>query len=545
MKKNTRTHSFTVKASAIAITASLLAGSAFADTVSAVFPTKPRYVDNVFTRMFPLLPPFAPQTDLVRQAVGKIGAAGGVMDAKDNLSDPILSITNPAVYSPLNFDNPSMTAGMTFLGQFLDHDITLDKKSELGVNAQPNKTINFRTSLFDLDSVYGDGPVGSPELYDTSSGRIKFVVRAIPGAENVSRNGAVRYDLPRDANGTAIIGDSRNDENIVISQFHLAMLKFHNAVTDYLASKPEYAGATSDQLFQAARKLVTWHYQWIILNEFLPTTIGQDRVNSILTNGLQYYKLDTVEDFLTLNNGQKLPRLPIEFSVAAYRFGHSQVRPSYRVNFGPTGGSPFFAFIFDDKLAATDPDPNDMRGGKPAARRFVDWQTFFNFGDGNFRPNKLIDTKLSTPLMTLPGARGPVVGLPDDGVQSLASRNLIRHVNFGIPSGQVIAMRMKVPVLTPSQLSELAPYSTEGVSMSYSTPLWYYILKEAEVMENGRRLGPVGGNIVGEVFIGLLKRDPNSYLSTNPTWKPTLPAAAAGTFRITDLLKFAGVVPAL
>lgn len=545
MKKNKHTHFFTVKATAIAVAASVLAGSAFADTVSAVFPTKPRYVDNVFTRMFPLLPPFAPQTDLVRQAVGKMGAAGGIMDAKDNLSDPILSITNPAVYSPLNFDNPSMTAGVTFLGQFLDHDITLDKKSELGVNAQPNKTINFRTSLFDLDSVYGDGPSGSPALYDTSSGRIKFVVRTIPGSENVSRNGAVRYDLPRDANGIAIIGDSRNDENIVISQFHLAMLKFHNAVTDYLASKPEYAGATSDQLFQAARQLVTWHYQWIILNEFLPTTIGQDRVNAILTNGLQYYKLDTVEDFLTLNNGQKLPRLPIEFSVAAYRFGHSQVRPSYRVNFGPTGGSPFFAFIFDDKLAATDPDPNDMRGGKPAARRFVDWQTFFNFGDGNFRPNKLIDTKLSTPLMILPGARGPVVGLPDDGVQSLASRNLIRHVNFGIPSGQAIAKRMKLPVLTPSQLSELAPYSTEGVSMSYSTPLWYYILKEAEVMENGRRLGPVGSNIVGEVFIGLLKRDPNSYLSTNPAWKPTLPSATAGAFRVTDLLKFAGVVPAL
>lgn len=544
MKKNKRILSFTAKASAIAV-ASLLAGYALADTVSAVFPTKPRYVDNVFTRMFPLLPPFAPQTELVRQAVGKMGAADGIMDARDNLSDPVLSITNPAIYSPLNVDNPSMTAGMTFLGQFLDHDITLDKKSELGVNAQPSKTINFRTSLFDLDSVYGDGPLGSPELYDTSSGRIKFVVRTIPGSENVSRNGAVRYDLPRDTNGTAIIGDSRNDENIVISQFHLAMLKFHNAVTDYLASKPEYAGATADQLYQSARQLVTWHYQWIILNEFLPTTIGQDRVNSILANGLQYYKLDTTEDFLILNNGQKLPRLPIEFSVAAYRFGHSQVRPSYRVNFGPTGGSPFFAFIFDDKLAATDPDPNDMRGGKPAARRFVDWQTFFNFGDGNFRPNKLIDTKLSTPLMTLPGARGPVVGLPDDGVQSLASRNLIRHVNFGIPSGQVIAKRMKVPVLTPSQLSELAPFSTEGVSMSYSTPLWYYILKEAEVMENGRRLGPVGGNIVGEVFIGLLKRDPNSYLSTNPAWKPTLPAAAAGTFRVTDLLKFAGVVPAL
>lgn len=545
MKKTKRPYFPAAKATVVAAAVTLLAGTAMADTVNAKFPINPQVPDNVFLRMFPLLPTFAPQTDLVRQAVSKMGAVGGIMDAKDDVSDPILSITNPAVHSPLNFDNPNMTAGMTFLGQFLDHDITLDKKSELNVNAQPSKTINFRTSLFDLDSVYGDGPTGSPELYDTSSGHIKFAIRTIPGSEVVSRNGAVRFDLPRDSNGIAIIADSRNDENIVISQFHLAMLKFHNGVTDYLAAKPENFSATPEQLFAKARNLVTWHYQWIIMNEFLPTTIGQDRVNSILANGLQFYKLDRLEDYLTLTNGQKLPRLPIEFAVAGYRFGHSQVRPSYRVNFGPTGGSPFFAFIFDDKLSASESDPADMRGGKPAARRFIDWQTFFNFGDGNFRPNKLVDTKLSSPLMSLPGARGPVVGMPDDGVQSLASRNLIRHVNFGLPSGQSVAKRMKVPVLSPAQLSELAPYSTEGVSLDYSTPLWYYVLKEAEVLENGRRLGPVGANIVGEVFVGLLKADANSYMTVNPQWKPTLPSDVAGTFRITDLLKFAGVVPAL
>jgi len=116
----------------------------------------------------------------------------------------------------------------------------------------------------------------------------------------------------------------------------------------------------------------------------------------------------------------------------------------------------------------------------------------------------------------------------------------MRHVNFGIPSGQAIARRMRVPVLTPTQLEALKPFEMEK-----STPLWYYILKEAEIMENGLRLGPVGSRIVGEVFIGLLKADESSYLAARPRWTPELPSATPGDFRITDLLKFAGVVPPL
>jgi len=144
--------------------------------------------------------------------------------------------------------------------------------------------------------------------------------------------------------------------------------------------------------------------------------------------------------------------------------------------------------------------------------------------------------------MPLPGRQLPVLppGLPNDGVQSLASRNLIRQVNFGIPSGQAIARRIGVPVLTPAQLNMLKPFDMEK-----STPLWFYILKEAEVMENGLRLGPVGGRIVGEVFIGLLKADQTSYLAVQPNWTPVLPSATPGEFHMTDLLTFAGVVPPL
>jgi hypothetical protein len=259
------------------------------------------------------------------------------------------------------------------------------------------------------------------------------------------------------------------------------------------------------------------------------------RVDEILAGGPRFFNANDSR----FRNGRGDPQIPIEFSVAAYRFGHSQVRPSYRLNFGPDGGgSPFFAFLIDDSVAPNVRDPSDLRGGKRAPRRFVDWQTFFNFGDGNVRPNKKIDAKLSTGLLHLLGSPAP--GMPTDGVQSLASRNLMRHVNFGLPSGQAVARLLGAPVLTEAQLSELEPYG-----MDRSTPLWFYILKEAELLENGLRLGPVGGQIVGEVFIGLLKADRTSYLASEPNWKPVLPSSAAGEFRITDLLTFAGVVTPL
>ncbi len=500
---------------------------------------RPQVPENTFTRMFPELPPFARPTDEARDMAKKLGEKGGPIDALDILTDPIQSILNPGEFSPNNPDNPNMTAGVTFFGQFLDHDITLDPRSALLERSDPRRTTNFRTAAFDLDSVYGDGPDGSPELYETTSGDIKLRVETIPGSELVSRKGAVRFDLPRSAGNAAILGDSRNDEHVVLAQFHLAMLRFHNAVVDHLRTDSANAGKSADQIFKMAQRQVRWHYQWIIVHEFLPLTIGQARLDDILQKGLRYYR---VYDTFDGRRDKRLrnPQLPIEFSVAAYRFGHSQIRPSYRLNFGPDGGQPFFAFLFDDTQDPNDPDPIDLRGGKRAPRRFVDWQTFFNFGDGNFRPNKKIDSKLSSVVMLLPGSRGPAPGLPSDGVQSLASRNLMRHVNFGIPSGQAIARRMGVPALTPAQLDMLTPFGMEK-----NTPLWLYILKEAEIMEDGLRLGPVGGRIVGEVFVGLLKADESSYVAAQPGWTPVLPSATPGDFRITDMLTFAGVVPPL
>lgn len=341
-----------------------------------------------FSRLFPNLPAFAADTPAIHQALLELGKPGALMDAGDDLSDPKTLITDPTK-SLNNPDNPTMTAGMTFLGQFLDHDLTFDRTSILGQPQDPTSTPNSRTPAFDLDSVYGGGPNLSPQLYDQSpDGKgIKFLIEEIPGSASQSRGGVVRYDVQRDAQGVAVIGDPRNDENLMISQLHLAFQRFHNAVVDEITNTTGLTDST--EIFAEAQRTVQRHYQWIIVHEFLPKTVGSELVNNELTEGPKFY------------DAHNAPSIPVEFSVAAYRFGHSQVRPSYRANFGPEPGQEFFGLIFNDKLDASQ-DHADLRGGERAPRRFIDWQTFFDFGDGNVRSNKEIDTHISSPLLALP-----------------------------------------------------------------------------------------------------------------------------------------------
>ena len=420
MKNNIRFNKklLTISIAGIFFSAAQLGASvAFAedDNLHGLGRVSPGSAQTSFTRMFPELPAFAEATDVMRDRVQSLGRVGGIVDAMDDPTHTALaSILNPGANldslltgNVFSIGNIHMTAGVTFFGQFLDHDITLDSKSNLLAKTDPRKTTNFRTPAFDLDSLYGAGPEDSEELYDTSSGDILFKIEAIPGSEAVSRKGATRYDLPRDADNKAIVAEGRNDEHIIISQFHLAMLRFHNAVSANV--RANNVNWSAEKVFKEAQRQVRWHYQWIIVNEFLPLTIGQNRTTK----------------YLAEQAGNQNPRIPIEFSVAAYRFGHSQVRPSYRLNFGPTGGPAFFGFIFEDSAANDgNPNPTDFRGGKRAPNRFVDWQTFFDFGappefaPNGIRPNKKIDTKITTVLLSLPGAgvNSPSPGLPSDGV---------------------------------------------------------------------------------------------------------------------------------
>jgi hypothetical protein len=483
-----------------------------------------------FSRIFDRLPSFASPTPAMLEALRALGAPGGPMDAGDPLHEgPTRLITNPEL-SPNNRDNSAHTAGITFFGQFLDHDMTFDMTSRLGVPTEPEESANARTPSFDLDSVYGGGPQVSRQLYD-------------PGdlAKLKVEQGGLFEDLPRMRDGRAIIADPRNDENLVIAGLQVAMLRFHNRVVDMLrddgfdqrmAVEAAAAGSIAENfesdrrrsVFERAHQLVTWHYQWIIVNEFLPAIVGAPVVREILSEGTRYFRPQSGS-------------IPVEFQGAAYRFGHSLVRPSYRANLAGDKGGPFFAFIFDP-AGEGQSDPVDLRGGARAPRRFIGWQTFFDFGGEqttNARPNKTVDTKISTPLFALPLS----AIASGDAPTALPQRNLLRHLTWSIPSGQAIARAMGIRPLSPSQLSELAVY---GVGLEENTPLWFYVLKEAEVA-GGARLAGVGARIVAEVFLGLLRNDQSSYFHQRG-WRPTLPARSRGTFTMVDLLTFAKVDPA-
>jgi hypothetical protein len=472
-----------------------------------------------FSRLFENLPSFAEPSRDVVAALTELGRKGGLLDAQDPLVEgPIRLITNPEL-SPRNVDNAAHTAGVTFFGQFLDHDMTFDTTSQLAVPTRPERSPNSRTPALDLDSLYGRGPFEDPQLYQ-SNDRAKLRVES----------GGAFEDLPRSGQ-TAIIADPRNDENIMIAGLHAAILLFHNRVVDRLRDDDRRWRTDWRAAFSEARKQVTWHYQWIIVKEFLPAIIGSTLVNDILSRGRRFYRPRTGEQ-----------SIPVEFQGAAYRFGHSLVRPSYRANLagddtGALPNQPFFGFIFDP-AGEGQADPVDLRGGARAARRFIGWQTFFNFGGDqtqHVRPNKVIDTSISTPLFNLPLGAIP----SGDAPTSLPQRNLLRHLTWSIPSGQSIARAMDIRPLSTDQLRDLAGFR---VNFERSTPLWFYVMREAQVLAGGQRLAGVGARIVGEVFLGLLAADSRSYFHES-RWRPTLPSRARGTFGIVDLLTFAGVDP--
>jgi Animal haem peroxidase len=430
-----------------------------------------------YGRMFPDLP--SPQTD--ETILLTLGKSGSVIDAAARPDE-----TGVAT------DNPRIPAGWTFFGQFIAHDITADR-SLLLHHARLNELRNFRTPRFDLESLYAAGPTGSPYLYDLDD-TDKFLL-------GINDQGEME-DLPRNRQGRALLGDPRDDVHLIISQLHLAFLKFHNAVVDYLRT----TDLPSAAVFSQAQQLVRWHYQWIVVNEFLPLTVGEDLMQELLNTGLKFYAYTDQ------------PYIPVEFADAAYRYGHSQVRLLYTLNDGGAKGQ-----VFPD-CAGTCPVPHN---------RALDWAYFFSVDEK--RPpqaSKRIDTVLAHALIDLPTSVVGNTEIPEQ--HSLAYRDLVRGEALDLPSGEAIARAMGVEPLAQEEVG------LRALGWRSETPLWYYILKEAEVRHRGERLGEVGGRIVAEVLLGLLDGDPNSYRTAEFEWRPELPSSQAGNFTIADLLRFAG-----
>jgi heme peroxidase len=414
-------------------------------------------------------------------------------------------------------DNPSVPAGYTYLGQFIDHDVTFDPSSSLQRANDPDALVNFRTPRLDLDSLYGRGPSDDPQLY-VRDDPVKLLLGK--GRDIETHAETDEDDLPRNFEGTALIGDPRNDENVIVSGLQLAFIKLHNRTVDLVRSEMQFSGDDPErQLLKEVQRLVRWHFQWVVVHDFLVRMCGQDVVNSIL---VPLDPDDPDNPARAVETRFYKPKqsayMPVEFSVAAYRFGHSMVRPTYRIN-EVVPELPIFA-------ESEDPGPlEDFHGSRfLPAQWTIDWSFFFDTnGPGTARqPSRRIDTKLAPGLFKLPGA-------PPE-MESLALRNLRRGRAMELPSGRRVATALGIP----------DPLTAEELGFDEPAPLWFYVLKEADVRSGGERLGPAGARIVAEVILGLLERDPLSYLSVEPGFKPNLPDLDGdGRFTMPDLIRFA------
>ena len=473
----------------------------------------PSVMEGRFTRLFPYLPTASfKRRDLEELARVMTAPEEPEQEGKD---DPE--------------ENKAIPAAYTYLGQFVDHDLTFDPIShlrEILTPAQLQALVDFRTPRFDLDNLYGRGPDDQPYMYD-DDGICLLPGEPMPG--HPFDPGAVQ--LPRGPNGRALIGDPRNDENRIVAQLHAIFLRFHNRVVDTLRDTNKHVS------FQHARDQVRWHYQWVLVKDFLPTILDKQIYENVFPDPFSF--VTTIPRL----RQDDLELMPVEFSVAAYRFGHSMIRPRYKLN--PEIEQPIFANDPGD-------DAVDLGGFRPIPPSWaIDWQLFIDLGhDGKPAPqfSYKIDTSLVHPLGRLPDriAQDP---------SSLALRNLMRGQAFQLPSGQQVAASLGIPPIPDAELmigpattgGERRPITEVAPDLAGNAPLWAYILSEAQVMswehasgpvsdETPIKLGPVGGRLVAEVFASLLRGDHTSYLYAKPTFKPIRAFTREGTFGLAQLI---------
>jgi hypothetical protein len=466
---------------------------------------EPEHLGFRFGRIFQTLPPFRP-TDASLTALGA------------EMTKPF----NPATPSTPDGSIPS---GYTYFGQFVDHDITKDTTPGLPQDAplagvDPDTIKQARSPSLDLDSLYGKPDVADPKLM--AGDGIHFLLgqtTPTPSFGTPADMSFPGHDLPRAAigadRGRANIGDDRNDENLIIQQIHLAFLKFHNKAVDHFrAAAPD---ASNTVVFAQARDIVTRHYQWIVLNDFVRRIVSPQTFRSVLgVQDLSGAASITPNPLIFKVSGAQIPPMPLEFSAAAYRFGHSMVRDEYNWNRFFGSGTTFDLFFLFTNLSG------DI-GKKPIfglelntfpSNWIADWRRMFEMetvaGFPAFSRTQAplnlarkIDTHLATELGKLPFGGG-----------NLAARNLIRGSRNGLPSGQDVAAAIVAagdktakPMSPADVLRGLDPAAQKVLTdfdFQLKTPLWFYILKEAE-NAGGGMLGPVGSRIVLETFLALIR----------------------------------------
>lgn len=481
-------------------------------------------------------------------------------------------------------ENSGISAGYTYFGQFIDHDITFDPASSLQKQNDVDGLVNYRTPRLDLDSLYGRGPDDQPYMFVGNKFRLGRPL--FEGNEASNSRDLPRFEDPVNlGSARALIGDKRNDENVIVSQLQSVMLQFHNKLVDKVPNSS----------FEEVQRQVRWHYQWLVVNDFLVKMCGQEMVYSILPHLKAQTSIFDNKPKLNFYKSQEQAFMPIEFSAAAYRFGHSMVRPIYRLNIQLNGGA--------DPLQAT-PD-EESRG---IAGRFfivagvqnrglngfdafpqqwaIDWTLFFDINGSGKQGGKLraqpsykIDPSLVNPLGFLPEFSKPESDFtgaltidrlqantdPKHAPANLAVRNLLRGMAMALPSGQEVARAMGLTPIADKDLrvckaiianwdDAAAPNMHDFANGAFKgrAPLWYYVLAESlfdwskRAKKSGSKgneepvmLGDVGGRIVAETLIGLVLDDSHSYLRQSPNWTPESAGFIKGKCDAGAVIKFA------
>ncbi|NJO73013.1 MAG: hypothetical protein HC833_04150 [Leptolyngbyaceae cyanobacterium RM1_406_9] len=526
-------------------------------------------VETDFNYLFPDLstdPHSLLPADNPADTIAKLKDLGNAMiDAQAPIDPEDANSKIPPVYTYWGqFIDHDVTANTDRASQDLQTDITKDDFQPLAPDFVTEKLKNLRRPVFDLDSVYGDGPTLNPanpteakDFYQEEDPvKLRIGQNAlkdsagndVPGDKIPPVDDLMR-DLPR-KDRNAIIGDSRNDENLIVAQLHTAFLRFHNAVVDWVRTNEPKSFKDEHGLFERSQNLVRWHHQWLVVNDFLKTLTVNGTVDNILNSGLKFYDLRHRDIFM-----------PLEFSVAAYRFGHSMVRAAYDYNrnFGREAvliPSASFELLFSFTGRGNIGERNGPGANDTLPFNWIiEWDRFVDKAaaeERQTRSARKIDTRLTPPLSTMinegEDESSPMI---KELLKHLAKRNLLRGYLLSIPTGQSLAAKLGVPKLTPEELKQ---DNSDAMNQALEpflekTPAWFYILKESEVRAKGETLGEVGSRLVAETFIGLMMHDPASYLNqrdyNGQRWEPSkgvkLPNGSE-IRTIGDFLKFAGVM---
>ena len=461
-------------------------------------------------------------------------------------------------------EESGIPSAYTYLGQFIDHDITFDPASNLMRQNDPDALVDFRTPRLDLDSVYGRGPDDQPYLY---GGQKEFLLGQPLHGTALGRPIQKAQDLARAANGRAIIGDPRNDENAIVSQLQGLFLRFHN----------NFRHANPNLSFEDVQQEVRFHYQWVVTHDFLRRVVSARVLKEILphlfANAAQGNVVDNPPK-LRFYKPEHEAFMPLEFAAAAYRFGHSMVRPGYRLN---DEVSPLPIFQLTSLPPGCPPPPDDLRGFRPMNPRWaLDWARFIDIekrpagleGDGSAEKAQRtqlaykIDPSLVDPLANLPTS---VAGDVPAVFHSLAVRNLVRGWRMRLPPGQAVARAIGVKPLLDTEIligsaadpaGTLPPITKISTKFANNCPLWTYVLAEAahgfrthpetetvhttsgERKVGTPKLGDVGGRIVVETFAGMMLDDHHSFWRLWPKWEPS-PELGGRDFDLRRFIRFA------